>query len=136
MPNYSVKCIDRKSAKPYDLTVEADSPAEASRIASDKHILAANHQPQVLSTTAVSTPSGKPIFDPTDKHLFRTIMHAVFWGVFGAHVVLLLIALAVWICFAIPQYGQAQEKWKAETEARVREHMRETRERAPQSPPP
>ena len=106
MPNFSVKCVDRKSAKNYDITVQADNAVEASRLASQQHILAANHPPTLMPSVAVESPTGKPIFDPSDKQLFRTIMHAVFWGVFGAQVVWLVLAAIVWVCFAIANAGE------------------------------
>lgn len=146
MATFKVRCVDRATAKPYDAFITADTPVEASRVASSKHVLAANQEPVLVPDAGAPSPAppsksavdssapshlaaieriltGQPErrFRTGYPKLARTIRHSVFWGIFVAQFAWLLVFLVIWLFIAIPQYGREQEEWSKETEAKIRE---------------
>lgn len=51
MPTFKVRCVNRQTAKPYDSFIEAQTPIEAVQRASEKHLLCANHDPELVQQT-------------------------------------------------------------------------------------
>ena len=109
---YKVRCVDRDTAKPYEVKVQAEDAVSASQLASENHILAANHAPEMIPETmeaanaelrkmSATLQSIESIvrgdrskwFSESHKELARTIR----WSVFRAMVLYSAVAFVIYL---------------------------------------